>query len=155
MRSTTLKQTLVASVLLAGAFALTTGAAAASPNDYRVGMPSLIHDTQVWVQDVEMTLDAALAKPELACDAHASELVRRGESIAADLVGTGTYAPAALAASHGAMTSSLVAMTDAVETACGNPAGALQAVQAQKAGQSRAIFRISNFVNGSFGNGGR
>jgi hypothetical protein len=156
MRSFTLKNSLIVSMLLVGAFALTRGTAAASPDNYRAGMPGLITDVKVWVQDVEMTLDASLAKPELACDAHAVELAHRGEWITADLVGTGGHAPAALAASHTALAGSMAAMTDAVETACGGSVGALAAVQAQKAGQNRAMFRISNFVNGSFtGNGGR
>lgn len=154
MRRFTHMQVLFASTLLVGAFAFSTGAAAASPNDYRAGMPGLLQDVQIWAGDVEMTTAAAITKPELACSDSMVELARRGHSIADDLVGTGQHVPGALAASHNELTATVLRMTGAVEQACGNSAGAAQAVQADKSAQSRAMFRIDNFVNGGFGQGG-
>lgn len=80
--------------LVAGAFGMFGGVAAASPNDYRAGMKDLVPQANQWVADVTMTADAALTKPELGCGAEMAELVLRGESIAADLAGTGLNAPA-------------------------------------------------------------
>jgi hypothetical protein len=154
MRRFTNMQVLFASTLLVGAFVFSTGAVAASPNDYRAGMPGLLQDVKTWAGDVEMTTAAAITKPELACGAAMTDLVLRGHSIADDLAGSGQNVPGALAASHNELTATVVRMTGAVEQACGNSAGAAQAVQADKSAQSRAMFRISNFVNGGFGQGG-
>lgn len=139
--------------LVAGAFGVFGGVAAASPNDYRAGMKDLVPQANQWVADVTMTADAALTKPELGCGAEMAELALRGESIAADLVGTGANAPRALTTAHGQMARSVARMTDAARAACGNPAGAVGMIAAEQAGYSASMLRINVFVTRAYASG--
>jgi len=155
MRSLNLIQTLTVSTLLVGAFVFSTGVANANPNDYRNGMKGLAGAVDAWVAEVEMTADAAVAKPEIACSAQMAELTRRGGYLIDDLSGTGRDVPAALAGAHEALTASVATMTQATMGACTNPVGTVETVQDAKAGYTSAMNRIHNFVGRAFVTRGR
>ncbi len=150
--SMTLK-TMLGSALVAGAFGMFGGVAAASPNDYRAGMQDLIPQANQWMADLAMTADAAVTKPEVACGAQMAELALRGASIAADLEGTGQSAPRALAAAHTQATQAVVRMAAAAGAACGNPAGTVSVVAGERAGYSASMVRINVFVSRAYASG--
>lgn len=154
MRRHTLTHTLIAATLILSGFALTQGAALAGPADYRAGMAGIAPEIMTWADEVAMTTDAALAKPEIACGAQMAELTRRGQSIAADLRGMEGTAPAALAGAHRQVTASVIEISQATAAACKNPSAAAQAVQAQRSPMSRSLFRLRNFATRAFGGQG-
>jgi hypothetical protein len=154
MRRNALTHTLIAATLILSGFAITQGAALAGPNDYRAGMAGLTPEIASWADEVAMTTDAALAKPEIACSAQMAELTLRGQSIAADLRGMASEAPAALAGAHSQVTASVIAMSQATAAACESSSAAAQAVQVQRSPMSRSLFRLRNFATRAFGGQG-
>ncbi|MCE7938691.1 hypothetical protein DCC79_06270 [bacterium] len=146
-------RTMLGTALVAGAFGIFGGEAAASPSDYRAGMRELMPQADQWIAELTMTADAALTKPEVACGAQMAELALRGASIAADLEGTGQNAPRPLAAAHTQATRSVAHMAVAARAACGNPAGTVGVIASESAGYSASMLRINVFVARSYASG--
>lgn len=153
MRRLSTIQILTAAALVAGVFATNNTVAAASPADYRRGMIELAPVVRDWAEDVQLTADAALTKPELACSAHMAELANRGFGITDDLIGTGLNAPRGLMASHAALQNAVARMADAAAGACYNPAGSAVIINGETTDLNRALIRVRNFAEGAFGGG--
>ena len=79
----------------------------ADEDPYRYGMPGLMAFVEGWNTEVGAFMSSVAAKPEMACSAEQQELVHRGQSMVADLVGTGVYAPAGLQTIHANATDGL------------------------------------------------
>lgn len=147
-------------ILLAGLFALTLSAAvgpraaqASGFADYRTGMNGLMAEADLWNADLNAFTAALATKPELACSAEYTDLLNRGRSITADLVGTGLQAPQALAGTHDRAVAGMtqtVAGAELIGTACnGSTLGAgLAQLQQGQAEFSRGGLRIRNFIHG-------
>lgn len=72
----------------------------ADEDPYRYGMPGLMAFVDNWNVEVGAFMSSVAAKPEMACSSEQQELVRRGQSMVADLVGSGVYAPDGLQTIH-------------------------------------------------------
>lgn len=147
-------------ILLAGLFALTLSAAvgpraaqASGFADYRNGMNGLVAEADLWNADLNTFAAALATKPELACSAEYTDLLHRGRSITADLVGTSLLAPQALAGTHGRAIAGMtqaVAGAELIGTTCnGSTLGAgLAQVQQGQTEFTRGSLRIRNFIHG-------
>lgn len=151
------KQTLVwiaGMTLAAVVFAARPVAAEANGiDDYRAGMAQLIPVADTWNADLDTVLATLSTKPELACTAEYTDLLFRGESIHADIVGTGENTPRALRASHDRIEQSLarvVAGARSIGQACDGStlAANLSAVEEGQTDYQRGSARIRNFVHG-------
>jgi len=84
---------------------------------YRYGMPGLMEVIVDWEQEADSLLDSATVKPELVCSGEQVELVKRGQSMVDDFVGTGTYAPQNLSQYHGRAVQGLQAAVNGLSAA--------------------------------------
>lgn len=94
---------------------MVASADAADEDPYRYGMPGLMEFIGNWNGEVGAFLGSVAAKPELACSAEQQELVRRGQSMVNDLVGSGVYAPEGLVAAHQLATDGLRRAVDGLK----------------------------------------
>jgi hypothetical protein len=143
-------RTLMVLTIALTAFAATSGAASANTlEDYRTAMKPFAVDMEAWADRLSELSEAAVSKPEIACSAEYAELARIGGWTVADLAGT--EAPAGLADAHAALTASVAAMTEAARGACGDAAGAAEAIAAERAGFDTALLQIRVFTDNLFG----
>ncbi|MBK7781642.1 MAG: hypothetical protein IPJ58_12915 [Ardenticatenia bacterium] len=96
---------------------MTASADAVDDDPYRYGMPGLMGFIHNWNTEAGAFLSSAAAKPEMACSAEQRELVRRGQSMVSDLVGSGVYAPDNLQPAHQHATEGLLRAVEGMKSA--------------------------------------
>jgi hypothetical protein len=96
MRGTMTMVMVGAAVALGLAFAPAAHAREVSVKDYQREMRLLLPDVESWNHELNVSLAAMTAKPELACGEEYRSLVAQGKSLADDLAGTALNAPAYL-----------------------------------------------------------
>lgn len=109
-----------------------TRVAAANPvRDYRDVMKGFVPDIRAWSVQTSGLIEAAVAKPELACGEELQALARQGKHASEDMVGTARMAPRSLLAAHRQVARAMADLAAAGENACGNESVA--AVRARQA----------------------
>lgn len=116
--------------------------------DYREAMGSFLPAIESWAADLSSAMEAATAKPELACSEEMLDLGRRGFSIVADLEGTARLAPRPLRFTHHTLTHEAWMMSASAMTICGDDIDHLvETADEAEAGMQAAMQDIRDFVN--------
>lgn len=133
--------------LTAVAFAAHTNAAHADTDlrEYKEAMRAFAPVIAAWTAEAKSFGDAALTKPELVCTAEATEMARRGDSIADDLAGTA--APDALVMAQVDLGNAFVEMSGALNDACGASVPLARTLEPSVFKAQRSLAAIRRFVD--------
>jgi len=128
-------------------------ALASTTGEYKRTMPALIATADGWLDELDTSVAAISAKPELACGAEYQTLVKRGRTITDDLVGTGRGAPRALREAQNRATLGFAEVVEGarqIGKACDGSTldNGMLIVEQGRAKYTLAIFRVRNFVHG-------
>jgi hypothetical protein len=130
--------------------AVTPASAAGSTQDYRDVMKDFVPTIAEWGTQTETALDAAVAKPELACGAEMAELTRSGLGIAADLLGTADKAPTSLLTVHYDLTDAVAGMAQISAQSCADSAAAVSSFEMEKTRFDTALAEIKMLTESPF-----
>lgn len=125
-------------------------AAASAPEEYRAVMQDFVPTIENWGTQADMALDAAVAKPELACSAEMAELAFVGQGIADDLVGTADKAPKSLMTAHYDLTTAVANMAQAGRQSCADSAAAAKSFEFEKTHFDTALAQIKLLTENPF-----
>jgi len=113
----------------------------------------LIGDISRWSADLNSFVGGLATKPDRACGAELTDLIRRGSSLNDDLVGTGRQAPRALKGSHDRAAAGMAETLAGARLIAGACDGSTLGEGLARIGHGQAEFaagtlRIKGFIHG-------